>query len=229
MNSGFLLINKPTGPTSHDVVDQIRRLTGERRVGHTGTLDPFAEGLLIIGVGREATKKLSYFLKLSKTYIATAILGATANTDDKTGTVIQNEISHQPSKDEVEAAIKTFFGRQLQTPPMFSAKKIAGQKLYQLARRGLTVERQANEIEIFEIKIISYAWPRLEFAVCCSSGTYIRSLAHDLGEKLGVGAYLEALKRTSIGPYNIIDARTSEKLSNGEWTKRLFFDTIGER
>lgn len=223
---GFLLINKPPGPTSHDIVDQIRRLTGERRVGHAGTLDPFAEGLLIIGVGREATKQLSYFLKLPKTYIGTAVLGGVSDTYDSTGHIIQKEISHQPTKDEIASVLKTFLGHQLQIPPMYSAKKVGGQKLYSLARHGISIKRQPNEIEIFKIKIISYTWPRLEFEVCCSSGTYIRSLADDLGEKLKVGAYLEALKRTAIGPYNIEEANNTNQLTQTSWTKHLFFDKL---
>ncbi len=229
MNNGFLLINKPIGPTSHDMVDRIRRLTGEKRVGHAGTLDPFAEGLLIVGVGREATKKLSHFLKLPKTYVATAILGASSDTDDKTGIVKQKEILHPPSRDEAETVVKNFFGIQKQIPPMYSAKKVGGQKLYSLARRGLSIERQPNEIEIFQIKIISYTWPRLEFEVSCSSGTYIRTIAHDIGEKLNVGGYLEALKRTAIGPYNIKDAHTIEELRQLDWTKCLFFDIVSEQ
>ena len=226
MNNGFLLINKPAGPTSHDIVDRLRHLTGERRIGHAGTLDPFAEGLLIIGVGREATKKLSHFLKLPKTYVATAVLGATSDTDDKTGIVIKKEILHQPNNDEIEAVVKNFLGIQKQIPPMYSAKKVGGQKLYSLARRGLSIERQPNEIEIFQIKIISYIWPQLEFEVSCSSGTYIRTLAHDIGDKLGVGAYLEALKRTAIGPYNSKDACSTDELGSDDWTKHLFFDKV---
>ncbi len=222
MKSGFLLLNKPVGPTSHDIVGQIRRLTGERRVGHAGTLDPFAEGLLIIGIGREATKKLSHFLKLPKTYVATAMLGGTSDTDDLTGIITPKEILHQPSKDEVEAIVKTFLGLQNQIPPMYSAKKVGGQKLYSLARKGISIERVANEIEIHEIKIISYAWPRLEFEVSCSSGTYIRTIAHDIGEKLKVGGYLEALKRTAIGPYNSKEAHSIEELRQLEWTKHMF-------
>lgn len=229
MKSGFLLINKPIGPTSHDIVGQIRRLINERRVGHAGTLDPFAEGLLIIGVGREATKQLSHFLKLPKTYAATAILGATSDTDDLTGIITSKEILHQPSQDEIESVVKTFLGIQKQIPPMYSAKKVGGQKLYSLARKGISIERVANEIEIHEIKIISYAWPRLEFEVNCSSGTYIRTIAHDIGDKLNVGGYLEALKRTTIGPYNIKDSHSAERLRQLGWTQCLFSDTIDER
>lgn len=229
MKCGFLLINKPSGPTSHDIVDQIRSLTGERRVGHAGTLDPFAEGLLIVGIGREATKKLSHFLKLPKTYIATAVFGATSDTDDITGVIMPKENLHQPNNNEVTEVVGQFIGRQLQTPPMYSAKKVAGQKLYSLARKGISIERVANEIEIHEIKIISYTWPRLEFEVSCSSGTYIRTLAHDIGDKLGAGSYLEALKRTAIGPYNIKDAHSIEELKQADWTKCLFSDILTEQ
>ncbi|MFA5061736.1 MAG: tRNA pseudouridine(55) synthase TruB [Patescibacteria group bacterium] len=199
----FLFINKPAGWTSHDVVAHIR--TDKKiKVGHAGTLDPFATGLLIVGVGRDCTKKLDEFKQLPKTYIATIKLGATSDTYDKTGKISEyqnptKDPTKIPDKKTISSILKSFIGKQLQTPPMFSAKKINGQRLYKLARQGKTIERQPNEIEIYEINLLDYSWPILKIEVKCSTGTYIRSLANDIGEKLGIGAYCEELERTAIG------------------------------
>lgn len=188
------------------------------KVGHAGTLDPFATGLLIVGVGREATKKLDEFKNMPKTYIATIKLGETSDTYDKTGNITpyehtptplnRGESKIPPNKEgeplvAVQEVLAGFIGKQLQIPPMFSAKQINGQRLYQLARKGITVERQANEIEIYKIKLLNYAWPVLKIEVQCSAGTYIRTLAHDIGAKLGVGAYCQELMRTKIGDYTL--------------------------
>lgn len=195
----FLFINKPVGWTSHDVVAHIR--TDKKiKVGHAGTLDPFATGLLIVGVGRDCTKKLDKFKKLPKTYIATIKLGEISDTYDRTGKIfISKKPTNIPDKKIISSILKSFTGKQLQIPPMFSAKKINGKKLYELARKGIEVERQPNEIEIYEINLLDYSWPILKIEVKCSTGTYIRSLANDIGEKLGVGAYCEELERTAIG------------------------------
>ncbi len=208
----FLLINKPEGWTSFDAVAYVRkqaRLESPEqkniKVGHAGTLDPFATGLLIIGVGREFTKKIDEFKKLPKTYIATIKLGATSDTYDKTGNITIHDTSNmvQPNKKQVNETIKSFTGKQKQIPPMFSAKKINGQRLYNLARKGIEVERQPNEIEIYKIKTLDYSWPFLKIEVQCSAGTYIRSLANDIGAKLGTGAYCAELVRTKIGKYSL--------------------------
>lgn len=219
----FLLINKPEGWTSFDVVGftrkQLRAQHPEQKnlkVGHAGTLDPFATGLLIVGVGREATKKLDEFKAMSKTYVATIKLGATSDTYDKTGIIsdLKFKISdfRPPTIAEIKKVINSFKGKQKQTPPMFSAKKINGQRLYELARKGIEVERQPSEIEIYKIKILDYTWPFLKIEVQCSAGTYIRSLAHDIGAKLGAGAYCEELVRTKIGDYSLDDAVTPQSL-----------------
>ncbi len=209
----------------------LRKKLKEKTIGHAGTLDPFATGLLIIGVGRESTKRLDEFKNLPKTYIATIRLGATSNTYDKTGTITnchsdpptggEESLSqslngqrsfattqddnqrHAPSLKQIKKTIKSFIGKQLQTPPMFSAKKINGQKLYDLARKGIEIERKPCEIEIYDIAILDYSWPILKIEIKCSTGTYIRSLANDIGAKLGVGAYCEELVRTAIGEHNI--------------------------
>lgn len=221
----FLLINKPVGITSHDVVDRVRRITGERRVGHAGTLDPFADGLLIVAVGREFTKQLGSFLKLDKKYRATLHLGKTTDTFDRTGVFTSlretSEASdvaisqtQKPSLSAIQSILPHFTGHILQTPPMYSAKKINGKKLYELARKGIEVERQPVPIEIFSITIISYQYPLLVLDIHCSSGTYIRSLGNDIGATLGCGVYLESLTRTAIGTYSLDDAITLGELSH---------------
>lgn len=205
----FLFINKPVGWTSHDVVAHIRRQLKKQdpankkiKVGHAGTLDPFATGLLIVGVGRDSTKQLDDFKKLPKTYIATIKLGEISDTQDKTGKISKHEnISQIPNTEKILSILNIFKGKQLQTPPMFSAKKINGKKLYELARKGIEIKRQPDEIEIYQINILDYTWPILKIEVKCSAGTYIRSLANDIGEKLGTGAYCEELERTAIGEH----------------------------
>ncbi len=210
--TGFLLVAKPIGPTSHDMVDRLRRITGVKKIGHAGTLDPFASGLLITAIGREATREISKFVKLDKTYIADLRLGATSDTHDRTGE-IQLRIKNEKLKiDNIVKILDEFIGKQMQTPPMFSAKKINGQRLYKLARKGVEIEREAVPIEIFSIKFLEYEWPNLKIKIHCSSGTYIRSLAHDIGEKLDCGAYLEELKRTRIGKYKLEDAVDLDKI-----------------
>lgn len=209
----YLLINKPEGWTSFDAVGYIRKRLKKNdpahkniKVGHAGTLDPFATGLLIIGVGREATKHLDEFKNLSKSYTTSIHLGFESNTDDKTGEIkkISND---QPTLENIQKVINGFVGKQKQIPPMFSAKKIAGQRLYKLARAGKEVKREPNEIEVFDIKIIEYSYPFLKLKIDCSTGTYIRTLAKDIGSKLGVGAYCEELTRTSIGEFNLRDSK----------------------
>jgi tRNA pseudouridine55 synthase len=218
----FLLINKPAGPTSHDIINQLRRITGLKKIGHAGTLDPFASGLLIIAVGREATREINQFVKLDKEYVATIKLGAVSDTYDKTGKITPIPPSSFPIPNAITTAVKSFLGPQLQTPPMYSAQKIGGQKLYQLARQGKEINRGANSIEIYNLEILSYNFPLLKIKVACSSGTYIRSLAHDLGKKLGGGGYLEELVRTKIGPYKLEDAISLKQLTPGNWQNFTF-------
>ncbi|MDD4995028.1 MAG: tRNA pseudouridine(55) synthase TruB [Patescibacteria group bacterium] len=221
MKTGFILIDKPAGWTSHDVVAHLRRVTGERKIGHAGTLDPFATGLLILGIGRPATRQLGEFLKMDKKYEAIARLGARSDTHDKTGAITKKKISKKPSLAAVKKALLKFRGEQEQIPPMFSAKKIHGQKLYNLARAGKEIAREPNKIIIHQIRLKKYAWPALAFSVSCSSGTYIRSLAHDLGTALGTGAYLTALRRTEIGRIPVLRAVNLEKINRENWEKYL--------
>lgn len=221
LNKDLILVDKPAGWTSFDAVNfirsQLRYATKNKKikVGHTGTLDPFATGLLMIAVGRENTKKIDQFKQLSKTYITTLTLGATSDTFDNTGTIIQNPDAKPVDLEDIKKVLQNFIGEQDQLPPMFSAKKINGQRLYKLARQGKEVEREPNRITIFEIKFLSYSYPELTIEVTCSAGTYIRTLADDIGRQLGVGAYCSALRRTKIGDYNIEQATTLKPENKG--------------
>lgn len=216
MNDVLLLIDKAADWTSHDVVNRIRRICNTRRVGHAGTLDPFATGLLIIGVGK-ATKKLTALVGLEKMYEATATLGATTETFDTEGTVTLMDPRLREDDmgiEDIEEAFDRFRGEYTQLAPVFSAKKIKGKKLYDLARAGKATEemRPSKLVKIKELTIIDYSWPILRFRVTCSSGTYIRSLADDIGRALGCGAYLTALRRLKIGEYDVKDAKTLDQL-----------------
>lgn len=221
---GFLLIDKPSGITSHDAVDAVRRVAKTRRVGHAGTLDPFATGLLIVGINK-ATKKLGDLVGLDKTYEATARLGATSTTDDPEGVITPTVGARgaRPDQADIEAALKSFRGSYLQTAPAFSAKKVGGKKLYELARAGRSheVELPKKTVSITELIILDYAWPSLRFRVSCGSGTYVRALARDIGEALEVGAHLTELRRTRIGAYDVADAVPLRDLTEANIHERL--------
>lgn len=229
----FLLINKPAGITSHDVVDRVRKITRERTVGHAGTLDPFATGLLIVGVGRESTKHLSKFLGMDKAYLATICVGRTSTTLDPEGEISAPPTPHKWGElrpEALEAAMKSLTGEIKQIPPMHSAIKIGGKKLYELARKGIEIDRPPRSVTIRRFELVAHLAPTLSLAgkgvttpfdvraiVECSSGTYIRSLARDFGEKLGTVAYLTALERSAIGPYRLEDAVRLDDLSPETW------------
>lgn len=221
MTTGFVLINKPKGMTSHDVVDKLREITNVKKIGHAGTLDPFATGLLILGIGRESTKRLSLFLKKDKEYLAKIRLGAVSDTYDVEGNIFLIDVKKKPSEKEVQDVLNSFLGRQKQVSPMFSAKKIKGRKLYELAREGKSVKVNPKEIEIYKIKLLRYAFPFLEIRVGCSAGTYIRSLAYDIGKKLGCGGYLEELCRTRIGNLYLKDGASLSEISAKNWKNFL--------
>jgi tRNA pseudouridine55 synthase len=213
--AGFILVNKPKGITSHDVIYKIRRLTGEKRVGHGGTLDPNATGLLIVGVGREATRELDRFTRnKDKTYEAEIILGEERTTDDIEGEIRAKGERNvvEVTKNEISEVIKKFTGQMLQTPPAFSAIKVKGKKSYELARKGKAVNLAARKVNISKIDLLKFAPPALYFECRVSSGTYIRALARDIGRELGTGAYLKELKRTSVGEYSLNDAVDLESL-----------------
>jgi len=204
--SGILFIDKPAGITSHDVVDAVRRKLKMKRIGHAGTLDPMATGLLIILVG-QATKLSQYLMGLDKAYAGTLKLGETTDSQDADGEITQTlDIPADLDQAKVEEVMNTFLGDQYQTPPMFSAKKQNGVALYKLARQGKEVERQPRFIRINQIRLDRCELPEVDFYVSCSKGTYIRTIAHDIGQKLGCGAHLTKLVRTSIDKYNLDDA-----------------------
>jgi tRNA pseudouridine55 synthase len=223
MQQGFLLIDKPAGMTSHDVVDRVRRATGERTVGHAGTLDPFATGLLIVAVGRACTKRIAEFVGMDKEYIATLKLGATSDSGDLTGVITPVVSNVAPDAAKLAEALTSLIGPQLQTPPMFSAKKIAGKKLYELAREGKTIERQPVPVTIFELQLLSTTPDELVFRSRVSSGTYIRTLGEDIAKRLGTGGYLTALRRTTIGKFSVNDAISLERLDTDR-NSLPFFD-----
>lgn len=217
---GVLLVNKPQGITSHDVVGRIRRLYGTRRVGHTGTLDPLATGALVILVGR-AAKASEYLVCDTKRYRAGITLGLTSDTEDITGNILSRS-GNIPEKEKVLSTCGEFVGKIMQTPPMYSALKIGGKKLVDLAREGIEVEREAREIEIFSLK----CQPTEDEAVYdldveCSSGTYIRTLCADIGAKLGCGAVMSSLERVRVGGFNIENAVTLEEIEALDEEARL--------
>jgi tRNA pseudouridine55 synthase len=201
--AGVLPVDKPVGPTSHDVVAAARRALRERRIGHTGTLDPFASGLLLLCVG-SATRLAEYLTDLPKSYRAVARLGASTETDDHTGAVVAtSEEWRTLSPERVREALSRMEGPLLQVPPAYSAKKVAGERMYDRARRGEAVELAPVPVHIYRIEVLSIDLPEVEFEVECSSGTYIRAIARDLGEALGVGGHLAALRRTRIGVHDV--------------------------
>ncbi len=216
--SGFIVVNKPSGPTSHDIIDRLREITGIKKIGHAGTLDPFASGVLLVAIGRDATREMRRFVGLDKEYRAILRLGAVTDTFDRTGKVNLRFKIYDLGSEDIQVCLNSFIGEQAQVPPMFSAKKVKGKKLYQYARQGVEVEREPAEIIIHRLELVSYRWPRLEISVHCSSGTYIRSLAHDIGARLGCGAYLDELERTAVGSYRIDRAAAITDISADNWT-----------
>jgi tRNA pseudouridine55 synthase len=207
--------------TSHDVVNKLRAVTGVQKIGHAGTLDPFARGLLILGIGRGATKRLSVFQKKDKEYTATLKLGEESNTFDKDGKIVKKVGGRAPDKKDIDRVLKEFLGEGEQIPPIFSAKKVRGQRLYQLARKGMQVSPRPIRIVIDEISVLKYRFPYLKIKVKCSSGTYIRSLANDIGKKLGCGALAEDLVRTKIGELSVAEAAELDDLNSQNWRKFL--------
>jgi tRNA pseudouridine55 synthase len=209
-HEGILLVDKPAGITSFTVVAKLRRRLGVKKIGHAGTLDPFATGLLVMLVGRNFTKLADSFLKDDKEYQATLLLGTATDTYDNEGEVTQTS-SYVPDEKEIQKAIAQFQGQIEQVPPMFSAKKVGGKRLYELARKGQEIERKACSCHV-TITLIRYAYPEVDIHVTCSKGTYIRSLAHDIGLKLGTFAHLTALRRLRSGKFLLAEGDTLEKI-----------------
>ncbi|MCS7091798.1 MAG: tRNA pseudouridine(55) synthase TruB [Patescibacteria group bacterium] len=216
---GYLLIDKPKNLTSHDVINILRKITGVKKIGHAGTLDPNATGLLIIGIGREFTKKLGYFAsQVSKEYEAEIILGETRDTFDAEGAVIRVN-SLVPSLDQIKLVLEKKIGRQKQIPPKFSAIKIQGRKAYELARKGESFMLKPKDVVVHSIDLLDYNYPKLKLLLKVSSGTYIRSLANDVGDMLSCGAYLNELRRTKIGKYSVCEADKLENIKPENWQR----------
>lgn len=221
--SGILNVDKPAGMTSHDVVDRVRQMTGQRRVGHAGTLDPSATGVLVVCLG-QATRVAEY-LMADKVYLAQMCLGVSTDTHDAEGEVTATaEVDVR--EEEVREALASFVGPIQQVPPMYSALKREGTPLYKLARQGITVEREPRPVEIHDIELLAWTPPLLIIRVECSPGTYIRALARDLGQKLGCGAHLHSLTRLASGHFTLEKAVSLEALAQGNW--REFIHPIDE-
>ncbi len=221
-NFGFILINKNSGPSSHDIIYKLRKITNIKKIGHAGTLDPIASGLMIVAIGREATKKIDEFVKLDKLYKADIILGKKTDTYDREGKTLKEYYGKKIKRKDIKKEILKLKKSTTQIPPMYSAKKIKGKKLYELARKNIEIERVPQKIKIYKIKIKKYSWPHLKLEIHCSSGTYIRSLVNDLGENLSCGAYLKELQRIKIGKYNIKNSKKIKKLNKKNLNKYLF-------
>lgn len=224
MKNGFLPVKKPVGPTSFDVVAKVRRRFGYRKVGHAGTLDPLAEGVLVLGLGRKATRRLGTFLGCDKEYLAEMVLGVTTDSQDSTGVVRERRDCSHVTEEGFRKALEAFDGEYRQTPPMYSALKYRGKPLYRLARRGLEVPRQARTVRIYELELRGFDPPAARVRVKCSKGTYVRTLCADIGERLGCGAHLAGLVRTRVGPFGLEDSLPLEdllRLTHAELEERL--------
>ncbi len=205
MKEGLLIIDKPSGMTSHDVVALMRKKLRTKKIGHSGTLDPVATGVLVLLVGK-ATKLFSKFVHFDKEYEATLRLGTVTSTGDSEGRVLAEKNASHVTEAEVRRVFSEFVGERQQVPPMVSAIKHKGERLYELARRGIEVERQARTIRIYDLKITRIAFPDIDFFVKCSKGTYIRRLGEEIGEVLGVGGFISRIRRVSLGPFTIKEA-----------------------
>jgi tRNA pseudouridine55 synthase len=214
-HQGILLLDKAIGRTSFSLVSLLRKRLNVKKIGHAGTLDPFASGVMVMMVGRDYTRRSAEFLCEDKEYEACVHLGVATDSFDCDGKVTKTS-DLQPSLEEINEALTEFQGRVMQTPPMFSAKKINGKKLYELARKGETVERAPVEVSM-ETKLLSYSYPELHIHVRCSKGTYIRSIADDLGSKLSCGGHLTALRRTRSGTFHIDDCVSPADLEDPEF------------
>ena len=210
---GGLLVDKPSGPTSHDVVDRIRRRFGIKKVGHAGTLDPAATGLLLILLGR-ATRLSEKLMSDDKVYSGTIKFGESTNSYDADGEIVSTRPVPPLTLETLNEAAAAFHGDQMQVPPMVSAVKKDGVPLYKLARKGIEVERKPKLIHIYDFSFSSYSEPSGEFCVACTKGTYVRTIANDLGEKLGCGAHLSSLRRLSSGKYDARDAAGLDEILN---------------
>lgn len=211
MIHGIINVYKEKGFTSHDVVAKLRGIVGQKKIGHTGTLDPDATGVLPVCLGK-ATKLCDLLTDKNKTYEAVLLLGKTTDTQDITGEVLEEKSTEALTEEKVREAIEGFIGDYEQIPPMYSALKVNGKKLYELAREGKVVERKARPVKILDIQILEIDLPKVRMEVSCSKGTYIRTLCHDIGEKLGCGGCMESLIRTRVSTFRIEDAKTLDEI-----------------
>ncbi len=222
---GILNVLKPSGKTSFDVVSRIRRLSGESRVGHTGTLDPDATGVLVVCLG-QGTRMIEFLSKAGKTYRAEIELGICTDTDDATGVILDRRDTRSVAEEQVRRAVNSFCGAYDQVPPMYSALKQQGKRLYELARQGIEVPRKPRRVDIFRLALLDWNPPMMTIEVDCGSGTYIRALARDIGESLGCGAHLSKLVRLRSQPFSIDDATDlvvlEEAFSEGWWPSLLY-------
>lgn len=203
---GFLLVDKEKSLSSFDEIRRARKLSGQRKIGHGGTLDPLATGLLVLGFNK-ATKQLGKMLGMNKEYEVLACFGAVSDSYDADGEIEEIEAVKEVGKDEIrDAILKNFLGEIFQCPPKYSALKINGKRACDIMRAGGTVEVKPRQITVFSFELLSLVWPRAYFLIKCSSGTYVRSLVHDLGQKLGCGAYVEELRRTKVGDFDVKNA-----------------------
>lgn len=218
--NGILLINKQAGPTSYDIVDYIKKISGVKKVGHTGTLDPMATGLLVVCIGRAATKSIQ-FMDSNKEYETVMKLGITTDTLDKTGKVFNESAYDNITKADIEKILPSFRGKVSQIPPMFSALKNKGERLYKLARDGKVVKREPRQIQISTLEMTKFDLPYIHLKVACSQGTYIRSLCDDIGKALGTGAIMYELNRTKVGKFKSEDAVKLDDLDNKNISKYI--------
>lgn len=209
---GILLVDKPKGKTSFSLIAALRKILNVQKIGHAGTLDPMATGLMVLLIGKRYTSLSDQFISNDKEYLAEITLGAATDTYDAEGTISETS-SLIPTQDQVLAVLKTFQGTVSQTPPMFSAKKIGGKKLYELARQGLSIERKSVLVEM-QIELLEYLYPKIHLRINCSKGTYVRSIAHDMGIALGCFGHLTALVRSRSGKYLLMNCTSGDQIFN---------------
>jgi len=213
-NGEIIAIYKPVGPSSHDIINMLRRLTGETRIGHAGTLDPLASGVLVVGIGRSATRQLGNIVQHDKEYIAEITLGITSTTDDEEGEKTAHKVTSLPTRTAIEKALGSFIGLINQIPPSYSAIKITGRRAYKLARRQTAPVMKPRSVQINHITLLDYNYPKIKIKIRCGHGVYIRALARDLGEKLSTGGYLSSLVRTRVGRYRLKNAQVLPSFDN---------------
>ena len=222
---GFIALDKPKGPTSHAIIQDLKKRFGLPKIGHAGTLDPMATGLLLLCIG-EATKFSRFLIEADKAYVAELVLGESTDTYDADGQITVKKSIKGITNESVEKALSNLRGAILQKPPMFSAKKIKGKRLYKLARQGKEIEREELPVKIYKNKLLELKGSRMSLEIECSKGTYIRSIAHDLGKSLGCGAHLGSLRRTKVGKFSERDMVSADILSQSE-SLDSFLSSIG--